>query len=54
VSTLESYPIVQSWSTVKKKETLFLSVGQTRAKAFEEALEEFSVCNCAEAVVQVI
>lgn len=33
---------------------LFLSIGQTRAQAFEEALKEFSVCNCAEAVVQVI
>ena len=51
--TFESHPLVPGWSPVKKG-TLFLSVGQTRAKAFEEALKEFSVHSCAEAVVQVI
>ena len=51
--TFESCRLVPGWSPVKKG-TLFLSIGQTRAKAFEEALKEFSVLSCAEAVVQVI
>ncbi|KAI4531576.1 hypothetical protein MG293_018090 [Ovis ammon polii] len=51
--TFESHTLVPGWSPVKKG-TLFLSVGQRRAKAFEEALKEFSVRSCAEAVVQLI